>query len=179
MVLPGAEHLLVAVVPRAHHGRAQRARQTTARCVTSWNGRRCRLANADIRHAGVCLVLGGADSAVLGLLEDKKEYGKQRLWGQFGFGLAGCAVGPLLMNKRFGYRAAFYAHALISIPTLLIMRRLTPSPAPKETPKFKKGFSVLLHNPDAIVFFLSGRQELLTYVSWWRRPQKGAFRSCT
>lgn len=118
---------------------------------------------------------------MLGLLEDKKEYGKQRLWGQFGFGLAGCAVGPLLMNKRFGYRAAFYAHALISIPTLLIMRRLTPSPAPKETPKFKKGFSVLLHNPDAIVFFFSGThgQAGAAYVSWWSRSQKGAFRSCT
>lgn len=112
------------------------------------------------------------DSAVLGLLEDKKEYGKQRLWGQFGFGLAGCAVGPLLMNKRFGYRAAFMAHAIISVPTLLIMRRLTPSPVPKEAPKFKQGFSVLLHNPDAVVFFFTGTR-LDRVFECWNGPVPG------
>ncbi|KAM3576604.1 hypothetical protein VYU27_001591 [Nannochloropsis oceanica] len=70
------------------------------------------------------------DSSVLNLLEDKREYGKQRLWGQFGFGLAGCIVGPLLMSHKFGgYKAAFYVHALISLPTLMIMRRFNPTPA--------------------------------------------------
>ncbi|EKU20735.1 hypothetical protein NGA_0599300 [Nannochloropsis gaditana CCMP526] len=78
------------------------------------------------------------DSSVLNLLEDKREYGKQRLWGQFGFGLAGCIVGPCLMNHKFGgYKAAFYVHALISLPTLLIMRRFNPTPpapAPSSPP---------------------------------------------
>lgn len=94
------------------------------------------------------------DSSVLALLDDKKEYGKQRLWGQFGFGLAGCCVGPLLMSKRFGgYKAAFMAHAMISVPTLLIMMRFQPKPQKKESPRFREGLVLLARNPDAVIFF--------------------------
>ena len=96
------------------------------------------------------------DSSVLNTLEDKKEYGKQRLWGQFGFGLAGCAVGPMLMTKRLGYKAAFYAHAIISVPTLLIMKSFTPKTEQKQIPKFAEGIRLLLKNSDALIFFLFG-----------------------
>jgi hypothetical protein len=103
---------------------------------------------------------GRADSSVLALLDDKKEYGKQRLWGQFGFGLAGCCVGPLLMSKRFGgYKAAFMAHAMISVPTLLIMMRFQPKPQKKESPRFKEGLVLLARNPDAVIFFTMGQSD--------------------
>jgi len=123
------------------------------------------------------------DSSVLNLLEDKREYGKQRLWGQFGFGLAGCIVGPCLMNHKFGgYKAAFYVHALISLPTLVIMRRFNPTPATSSSlpaspalavegknggkkgvvvagaavekkPHFREGLGIVIRNPDALIFF--------------------------
>jgi hypothetical protein len=124
---------------------------------------------------------------VLSLLDDKREYGKQRLWGQFGFGLAGCIVGPCLMNHKFGgYKAAFYVHALISLPTLFIMRRFDPTPktataalpsgGKKNTkedknkgkgkgkgkgkapvqPRFREGLGLVVRNPDNLIFFLMG-----------------------
>jgi predicted MFS family arabinose efflux permease len=61
------------------------------------------------------------------------------------------------MNKRWGYRSAFYAHALISVPTLLIMQRFRPKSQPKEQPRFKEGLGILLRNQDALMFFLMGR----------------------
>lgn len=112
------------------------------------------------------------DSSVLSLLDDKREYGKQRLWGQFGFGLAGCIVGPCLMNHKFGgYKAAFYVHALISLPTFLIMRRFDPTPRKavadsgkskkpakkaQVQPRFREGLGLVVRNPDNLIFFLMG-----------------------
>ncbi len=118
---------------------------------------------------------------MLSLLDDKREYGKQRLWGQFGFGLAGCIVGPLLMNHKFGgYKAAFYVHALISLPTLFIMRRFDPTPRATASasskavqgngkgkgkgqgkkgqvqPRFREGLGLVVRNPDNLIFFLMG-----------------------
>lgn len=121
---------------------------------------------------------------MLSLLDDKREYGKQRLWGQFGFGLAGCIVGPCLMNHKFGgYKAAFYVHALISLPTLFIMRRFDPTPAKAAKqptankalpaaakgkgkggkagaapvqPRFREGLGLVVRNPDNLIFFLMG-----------------------
>lgn len=61
------------------------------------------------------------------------------------------------MNKHLGYKAAFYAHALISIPTLLIMKSFTPKTEQKEVPKFGQGIRILLKNWDALIFFLFGQ----------------------
>ena len=62
------------------------------------------------------------------------------------------------MNHKFGgYKAAFYVHALISIPTLLIMRRFNPTPSSKaivekgkkkvvgeKNPSFKEGLGIVI-----------------------------------
>lgn len=100
------------------------------------------------------------------MLTDKKEYGKQRLWGQFGFGLAGFIVGPLLMSTKFGYHSAFFAHVLISLPTLFIMRRFSPKKQAKESPKFRDGIRLLIHNRDAIVFFSLGKCWEMHSLNW-------------
>jgi len=63
------------------------------------------------------------------------------------------------MNKHLGYKAAFYAHAIISIPTLLIMKSFTPKQERKEVPKFGQGIKLLLKNSDALIFFLFGKEE--------------------
>ena len=73
------------------------------------------------------------------------------------------------MNHRFGgYKAAFYVHALISIPTLLIMLQFRPGKAPAlpvakkgekaiTKPHFREGLGILIRNPDACIFFLMGQ----------------------
>ncbi|CBN78339.1 conserved unknown protein [Ectocarpus siliculosus] len=93
------------------------------------------------------------DSSALQSLDDRAEYGKQRLWGQWGFGIGSFLTGKLL--SRFGFKAAFYMHAAFSLPTLLILMRFSPKKEDrgKEPPKFGELYQLVVHDPDVLVFF--------------------------
>jgi MFS family permease len=90
------------------------------------------------------------DSLVMDQLKDRKQFGKLRLWGLLGFGVATCIAGQLLkdttsqhsMNisplidvdstilqqalnlwqNMTGYRLLFFLHAILHIPTFLCIR---------------------------------------------------------
>lgn len=131
--------------------------------------------------------------------KSKSEYGKLRLWGQLGFGLGSSGVGMLLNRvptttvvthyvekggvwefaRKFwwqlthGFKLAFMAHALLSIPSFIIMKFLqqreeqnksddsTQSQKKKKQPQTKNnsssnilhGINLLMHSSDAILFF--------------------------
>eukprot|EP00752_Nemacystus_decipiens_P005674 g5135.t1 len=93
------------------------------------------------------------DSSALQSLDDRGEYGKQRLWGQWGFGIGSFLTGKLL--SRFGFKAAFYMHAAFSVPTLLILLRFSPKKEDKgkEPPKFGELYRLVVHDVDVLVFF--------------------------
>ncbi|CAM9093496.1 unnamed protein product [Ascophyllum nodosum] len=93
------------------------------------------------------------DSSALQTLDDRGEYGKQRLWGQWGFGIGSFLTGRLL--SRFGFKAAFYMHAAFSIPTLLILLRFTPrkEDQTKAPPRFGELYRLMVHDPDVTAFF--------------------------
>jgi MFS transporter, PPP family, 3-phenylpropionic acid transporter len=93
------------------------------------------------------------DSSVLNLLDDKREYGKQRLWGQWGFGLGSFSIGQILAKFKLTYKAAFVMHAVVSVPTLLILLQFKPKKMPQEPPRFKEGLQVLSRDRDAVAFF--------------------------
>ena len=98
------------------------------------------------------------DSAVMNMLTDKSAYGRQRLFGQLGFGFASSIVGPLLTNPKYssiGYKSAFLAHALFAIPTAIMMARFVPKKKKEgvQVPNFAQGFRHLLTNPDVLMFF--------------------------
>ncbi|CAM9812677.1 unnamed protein product, partial [Hapterophycus canaliculatus] len=91
------------------------------------------------------------DSSALQSLDNRAEYGKQRLWGQWGFGIGSFLTGKFL--SRHGFKAAFYMHAAFSVPTLLILLRFSPK---KETgrkapPKFAELYRLVAHDPDVLV----------------------------
>lgn len=64
------------------------------------------------------------DGAVMSMLEDKKQYGRSRLFGQLGFGMGSYCVGPLIAKS---IRSMFAVQGLLAIPTLLLMLSFRPS----------------------------------------------------
>jgi len=95
------------------------------------------------------------DSSVLNMLEHKKDYGRQRLFGQFGFGVFSFLVGPLMARSNLGYQGSFLLHALVSLPTLAILCYFKPAKNldTRKPTKFFEGMSMVLRNSDAVVFF--------------------------
>ncbi|CAM9180156.1 unnamed protein product [Scytosiphon promiscuus] len=93
------------------------------------------------------------DSSALQSLDNRAEYGKQRLWGQWGFGIGSFLTGKFL--SRFGFTAAFCMHAAFSVPTLLILMRFSPKKEnrTKAPPKFGELYRLVAHDPDVLVFF--------------------------
>lgn len=78
------------------------------------------------------------DAGILAMVADKSQYGKSRLYGQVGIGLGSYLAG-LLIGKD--YQTLFLFHALISLPTALIMTQFHPShlcPTSSEPPTKKK-----------------------------------------
>lgn len=59
----------------------------------------------------------------------------------------------MLTRSQLGYKAAFYLHALLSVPTLFILLRFQPQKQTKEPPQFSEGLKVLMADPDALLFF--------------------------
>jgi len=113
------------------------------------------------------------DSSVMNMLTHKKDYGRQRLFGQFGFGVFSFLVGPMMARSGLGYRGAFLLHALVSAPTFVMLCAFRPAPAAaaaaggggevatkaaaaagaKEGTSFRAGLRHLARDGDAGVFF--------------------------
>jgi len=70
------------------------------------------------------------DSAVMSMLVDKSTYGQSRLFGQLGFGVGSWIAGPLLAGKYMKY--IFPLHAIIAVPTALVMLAFNPKPQEKQ-----------------------------------------------
>mmetsp|Transcript_24446 Transcript_24446/g.55791 ORF Transcript_24446/g.55791 Transcript_24446/m.55791 type:complete len:340 (-) Transcript_24446:43-1062(-) len=104
------------------------------------------------------------DSAVMNIIPDKSQYGKLRLWGQFGFAIGSTLVGISLNRaSEMAFKSAFVIHAAITFPTLLCMRSFRDdnddgkdAPTTREGrvgADFRQGLRFLLRSPDALIFF--------------------------
>lgn len=93
------------------------------------------------------------DSSVMALLDDKREYGKQRLFGQVGFGVGSYMMGPLLKKSAASFQRAFQIHGLISLAVLPVMLRFRPQKQQREKPRFREGISIVAKNSQAVLFF--------------------------
>jgi len=98
------------------------------------------------------------DSAVMNIIPDKSQYGRLRLWGQFGFAIGSALVGVSLNRPGLGggmaFKLAFMVHAALSLPTLLCMRSFRDASAGKgERADLKTGLKYLARNSDAQIFF--------------------------
>ncbi|KAG2499955.1 hypothetical protein HYH03_002240 [Edaphochlamys debaryana] len=105
------------------------------------------------RHFGALLavtlaaeVLGSpvgvmADAAIIHMCAKESDYGKYRLWGAVGWGSFSTVAGWLITTG--GIRWAFYTHALLALPTLLLGTRLrhasSPPPPPPPAPAHGPG----------------------------------------
>mmetsp|Transcript_24444 Transcript_24444/g.55783 ORF Transcript_24444/g.55783 Transcript_24444/m.55783 type:complete len:205 (-) Transcript_24444:674-1288(-) len=100
----------------------------------------------------------------MNIIPDKSQYGKLRLWGQFGFAIGSTLVGISLNRaSEMAFKSAFVIHAAITFPTLLCMRSFRDdnddgkdAPTTREGrvgADFRQGLRFLLRSPDALIFF--------------------------
>ena len=86
-----------------------------------------------------------ADSATMFMLADERaKYGRIRLGGSLGYGLAAPAAGILV--QRYGLNAAFWGCAVLFVMAFLISQRLIHGEA-KPQPRAGGGVRSLLRNP--------------------------------
>jgi MFS transporter, PPP family, 3-phenylpropionic acid transporter len=94
------------------------------------------------------------DNAVLNILgENKSNYGRVRLWGSVGWGLAVFLLGPLL--ERAGLSWSFYGFLILMAVTFVVASRL-PISISGVRQSYSKGLGFLLRN---------GRFLLLLFVA--------------
>jgi MFS transporter, PPP family, 3-phenylpropionic acid transporter len=92
------------------------------------------------------------DSATMHMLGDKKDlYGRVRLGGTFGFGIAASIAGVYIQN--FGIRYAFWAGALLLFLALLVSQKLVFGQAHAGV-AIKQGLRVLLVDRRWILFLM-------------------------
>jgi PPP family 3-phenylpropionic acid transporter len=92
------------------------------------------------------------DSATMHMLGDKKElYGRVRLGGTFGFGIAALIAGVYV--QTYGLRYAFWAGALLLLLALLVSQKLIFGQAHAGV-AIKQGLRVLLVNRRWILFLI-------------------------
>jgi PPP family 3-phenylpropionic acid transporter len=90
------------------------------------------------------------DNAVMGNLGNRKhEYGKQRLWGAVGWGLAAPVVGEL--SERAGLTWIFYSYLALMFLALFVGRKL-PLQAVSIKQPFWKSLHVLLRQRKLLLF---------------------------
>jgi PPP family 3-phenylpropionic acid transporter len=91
-----------------------------------------------------------ADNAVMALLADRKDqYGRQRIWGAIGWGIAGPLIGQL-MDAR-GLHWSFWGYAGIMFVGLLIVQKIPFNQTYKTVP-FWSGARLLLTNHAWLLF---------------------------
>lgn len=94
-----------------------------------------------------------ADSSVLVLLGSHKElYGRQRLWGAIGWGLAAPLVGEL--TQRWGLHWAFYTYIPLGLGCL-VCAWVLPSKRPASPTPVWRGAKELFRRPAWIVFLVA------------------------
>ena len=103
------------------------------------------------------------DSAVMSMLKDKADYGRSRLFGQFGFGFGSFLSGQLAAYLSSGYKSVFIVQNFFSIPTTLLMlsfkpkksaiKLITPEKSAnvRNTPNARKNNGLSLASPKATV----------------------------
>lgn len=91
-----------------------------------------------------------ADSATMFMLGDEKEfYGRIRLGGTIGYGLAALIMGGLVQN--YGLRIAFWGSAAMLILALIVSQKLLYSRMDSDTPS-RGGMRIILTNPRWLLF---------------------------
>lgn len=94
-----------------------------------------------------------ADSSVLVLLGSRKElYGRQRLWGAIGWGLAAPLVGEL--TQRWGMHWAFYTYIPLGLGCL-ICAWVLPNNRPASRAPVWHGIKDLFRRPAWVVFLVA------------------------
>ena len=93
-----------------------------------------------------------ADNAVMALLGDRKnQYGRQRIWGAVGWGVAAPFIGQLIESQ--GLQWAFWGYAGIMFVGLLIVQQIPFRPVSVQVP-FWRGARTLLSNRAWLLFLL-------------------------
>ena len=93
-----------------------------------------------------------ADNAVMALLGDRKnQYGRQRIWGAVGWGVAAPFIGQLIESQ--GLQWAFWGYAGIMFVGLLVVQQIPFHPVSVQVP-FWRGARTLLSNRAWLVFLL-------------------------
>jgi PPP family 3-phenylpropionic acid transporter len=92
-----------------------------------------------------------ADSATMYMLADQKEmYGRIRVGGTLGFGVAALLAGFIVQN--YGLKFAFLGGGLIYLLALLVSQKLVHNPAPASVDGSRLGAFVLLKQRRWILF---------------------------
>lgn len=92
------------------------------------------------------------DSAVLGSLKDKADYGRTRVFGQLGFGVGSYTTGFFLSKVA---ESLFYVQAVLAIPAAFLMLKFNPKNIEKKESKISvvEGLSYSLKDVNMLVFF--------------------------
>ncbi|MBE0636250.1 MFS transporter [Candidatus Bipolaricaulota bacterium] len=93
-----------------------------------------------------------ADSATMAMLGERKEmYGRIRLGGTVGYGLAASGAGVLVLH--YGLRAAFWGCAVLFALSFVVSRRLVHGNRDASRSRVRgQGFRTLLANPRWLLF---------------------------
>lgn len=93
------------------------------------------------------------DNSVMSMLGERSElYGRQRIWGAIGWGVAGAAAG--LLVERWGLGFAFYTFALLMALGLVVSFRLDVKQGAVRQ-QFWSGVRALLQMPPLLIFLIA------------------------
>lgn len=92
------------------------------------------------------------DSAVMGMLKDKADYGRSRLFGQLGFGIGSWITGYFLSKVS---ESLFYVQAALAIPATYLMLKFNPKNIEKKQSNVSvtKGLTYAFKDINLLVFF--------------------------
>lgn len=94
------------------------------------------------------------DNAVMSILgKDRNDYGRVRLWGSIGWGLAALLLGPVL--ERAGLDWAFYGFLGLMAVNFVVSARLPMNIAPTTRQAYKDGIGVLARNGRFLLLLLT------------------------
>jgi hypothetical protein len=93
------------------------------------------------------------DSAAMGMLKDKADYGRTRLFGQLGFGVGSYVTGFFLSKVA---ESLFYVQAALGVPAAILMMRFNPKHIEKKESKVSlmEGLSYTIKDINMLVFFI-------------------------
>ncbi len=93
-----------------------------------------------------------ADSATMFMLADKKEmYGRIRLGGTIGYGLAAAIAGGLVQN--YSLKLAFWGSAVLLMLSFIVSQKFVYGPRRTDNPT-RSGMRIILANPRWLLFLV-------------------------